>query len=122
MTGKYYICRGIGSDKFLWILPEDQLEILQEKIEEGIKLKDKAARSFLRRFRSSVNELVLDKQNRIMIPPKLQAYAEIADRKITYLGDRDRIEIWDAAKWKAIDEEGDDFNEEAQIACEDFGF
>jgi MraZ protein len=71
---------------------------------------DEALRDFERRVFPSASEVELDGQGRLVIPPKLRAYAGLTS-EVTVAGVRDHIEIWDRAAWQEyqerLDAEGD---------------
>ncbi len=56
-------------------------------------------RRFRRVFIGGASECPIDKQNRILIPPSLRAYAELK-KDITIVGVIDHFEIWSLEKWE----------------------
>lgn len=60
-------------------------------------------RDFERRIYPSASEIELDAQGRIVIPPRLRAYAKLTT-EVTVAGVRDHFEIWDRATWQAYQE------------------
>ncbi len=60
-------------------------------------------RDFERRIYPSASEIELDSQGRMIVPPKLRAYAHL-ESEATIAGVRDHIEIWDRASWQAYQE------------------
>lgn len=44
-------------------------------------------------------EATLDRQGRVLIPPKLAQYAGLS-RDVTVAGVDDRMEIWDTGEWE----------------------
>ncbi len=61
-------------------------------------------RNFERAFVAHAFKISCDPQGRIVIPQTLKEYAGIG-RDVMLVGTLDRIEIWDYAKWKAMDED-----------------
>ena len=61
-------------------------------------------RNFERAFVAHAFKISCDPQGRIVIPQSLKEYAGIG-RDVMLVGTLDRIEIWDYAKWKAMDED-----------------
>ena len=59
------------------------------------------ARGIQRFFFSGAAEVQLDKQGRILIPQNLRDYASL-DKEIVFTGASNRVEIWDADKWKSL--------------------
>jgi MraZ protein len=56
------------------------------------------SRDLKRFFFSSANEVMLDKQGRIVIPPNLREYAAL-EHDVMIIGASSHIEIWDKKKW-----------------------
>ncbi len=59
----------------------------------------KEGRRLQRFFFSGAAEAELDRQGRVMIPAPLLEYAQLA-RDVVVAGVRDRVEIWDRARWR----------------------
>ena len=51
-----------------------------------------------RMFFSTAFEAALDRQGRVLVPPKLASYAGLS-RDVTVAGVDDRLEIWDTEEW-----------------------
>src|SRR5699024_6265351 len=88
-----------GLDDCLFIYPEDEWTILENKLKQ-LPLTKKDARKFTRFFLSGASELEVDKQGRISIPQPLRNYAKLT-KQCTVIGVSSRIEIWDDAVWQA---------------------
>lgn len=73
-----------------WYKIEDRIISLAEKSEN--------MRRFRRVFIGGAFKCVCDKQERILIPPTLRAYAELS-KEIVLVGVLDHIEIWSRANW-----------------------
>ena len=82
--------RGIEKCLTLYTLPEWN-RIVREL--ETLNLYDSDARMFARLFFRGATELILDEQNRILLPKRLLEYAEI-DKDVILTGYLNRIEIW----------------------------
>jgi MraZ protein len=63
---------------------------------------DPGARAFLRQFCASASVCHLDRQGRILIPPKLRQYADI-DTEACVIGMMRKLEVWSPARWEAYD-------------------
>ncbi|MEI6455996.1 MAG: division/cell wall cluster transcriptional repressor MraZ [bacterium] len=75
-------------------------------------------RNFVRLFYNGATELMLDSQNRLLLPKSLLAYAAIEKETILFAYS-DRIEIWNKEKYrKLLSDEPEDF---AQLAEEVMG-
>ena len=75
------------------------LEIQQQLLELR---NDGSARAFLRQFCASASVCNLDRQGRILIPPKLRQYAMI-DSEALVIGMLKKLEIWSPARWEAYE-------------------
>ena len=62
-----------------------------------------AARQSQRLFVGQSEELRLDAQARILLSPNLRKFAEL-DKELVLVGQIDKFEIWDAARWDACQE------------------
>ncbi len=61
-------------------------------------------RNFERAFVAHAFKISCDPQGRIVIPQSLKEYAGLG-RDVMLVGTLDRIEIWDYARWQAMDED-----------------
>jgi MraZ protein len=75
---------------------------LTEKVREGA-----TSQYALRAFAANAHEVKPDSQGRISIPQRLRDYAGL-DRDAVVIGALDRIEIWDAARWRQLEAASDD--------------
>ena len=88
----------IGLDRCLFVFPAETFAIYKEKL-DAISLANKDAREFTRFFFAGAGECELDKQGRILIPPKLRAYAKL-EKDVTVVGVSGRVELWNTADWE----------------------
>ena len=73
-----------------------------EKVEGSIlAVKTSAMSDFRRFFLGNSCECTCDKQDRILIPKSLRAYANL-EKEIVLVGNLDRFEIWDRDKWDKV--------------------
>jgi MraZ protein len=79
--------------KAVWLEIQEQLLGLQN---------DAGSRAFLRQFCASASVCNVDRQGRILIPPKLRQYAEI-DSEALLIGVVKKLEVWAPARWEAYD-------------------
>ena len=79
--------------KAVWLEIQEQLLALRS---------DASTRAFLRQFCASANVCNLDRQGRILIPPKLRQYADI-DSEALLIGVVRKFELWSPARWEAYD-------------------
>ena len=110
-----------GVDRCLFAFPPDEWSAFKANIKANADLSAKG-RQLSRMFFSMAFEATLDRQGRVLIPPKLAEYAGL-DRGVTIAGVDDRLEIWDTEEWNryltGADESFGDIIEE--LAGRDFG-
>ena len=103
-----------GLENTLSIYPNDEWDKFAEKINS---LPTKQSRTLKRFFVASAQDLSPDAQGRILIPQVLRDYAGLSKNAVV-IGMTDHIEIWDEARWNALDltpESIEDIMEEAGI-------
>lgn len=86
-----------GLDRCLFIYPQEEWTILEEKLKK-LPLAKQEARAFVRFFFSGAAELEFDKQGRVLLPNNLRDYAGL-EKDIVVVGVSSRIEIWDKQAW-----------------------
>lgn len=77
-------------------------------------------RNAVRSFAAGAAEATPDKQGRISIPQHLRAFAGL-EREVVVTGAINRIEIWDATKWREIDAEAERSLTAARPGLDDIG-
>ena len=65
---------------------------------EAAPRKDAQYRSFVRHLFAHTEEVTLDSQGRLLIPPPLREYARL-EREAVLVGALTRVEAWAAANW-----------------------
>ena len=90
-----------GLDDCLFAFTDTQWDAFLEKIGT---LPIAKARSMERYFVGNSNDAEMDEQGRIKIPAKLREIAGL-EKEVTIVGLRERLEIWDTARWNAMNEE-----------------
>ena len=83
-----------GFEKCLSLYPKQSWEPLFAKI-STLNDFDPAVRSFRRYFLNGATEVELDSSGRLLLPPNLKEYAELA-KDIVLVSAVDKIEIWSA--------------------------
>jgi transcriptional regulator MraZ len=110
-----------GVDRCLFAFPPEEWAAFKTNIKANADLSAKG-RQLSRMFFSMAFEATLDRQGRVLIPPKLAGYAGLS-REVTVAGVDDRLEIWDTEEWNryvtGADESFADIIEE--FAGRDFG-
>lgn len=77
-------------------------------------------RNVVRSFGAGATEATPDKQGRISIPAHLRSFAHL-EREVVVIGAINRIEIWDAAKWRELDAEAERSLTAARPGLDDIG-
>ena len=86
----------IGLENSLLVFPKEKWEAVNESF-NSVPLSDSGA---LRYIRANVARCEPDKQGRFVLPPILRKYANLTG-DVTFLGQGDHAEIWDAAAYEA---------------------
>ena len=102
-----------GFDGCISIYKEEQFIAYVQKIQDLPYEKGKV-RAYSRSLLSSVVELTIDKQWRLLVPKKTLEEYKI-ENKVMIIGQYDHIEIWDLARWNEYKEKS---NEEFEINAE----
>ena len=84
-------------DPCLALYPEMAWSDFCAKLEAAPR-KDEQYRSFVRHLFAHTEEVTLDGQGRLLIPPPLREYAEL-ERDAVLVGALTRVELWAAARW-----------------------
>ena len=96
--GKMFIITK-GLDGCLFVYSASAWEVLEDNINQ---LPLSKSRNLQRFFFSSAADCVPD--GRVLIPQNLREYAAL-QKEVTIIGVSGRVEIWNTARWKAINEE-----------------
>jgi len=105
-----------GIDPCLWLYPVDTWEPWAARV-SALPLTDPQARNFQRLMLGGAADAVPDRQGRINLPPYLRQYANL-DSQVVIVGLYDHCEIWNAERWRALQEsnENDPEGRAAQFA------
>lgn len=97
-----------GLDRCLAIYPLEEWEQLAARV-SGLPITNRRARALRRRFFSNAADATLDKQGRVLVPPRLREYAGL-DGEVVITGLDTYIELWNPDSWHEERErvEGDD--------------
>ncbi len=100
-------------DNCIYAYPQDVWEELEKKA-VNLPLTNKSARRFKRMFFASAQDVNIDSQGRILIPPVLRNDSGIT-KEVVVLGNLDHIELWPKDNWekelKALKESEEDLSE-----------
>ena len=97
-----------GFEKCLTLYPEKSWQPVVAKISQ-LNDFDPKVREFRRQFLGGATEVELDSAGRILLPPTLKEFAGLS-KDIILVAALDKIEIWDALKYKKF---FDEFSPEA---------
>lgn len=81
-----------GLEHCLYLYPEDHWAAVEERLER-INAFSQEGRTVIRQFLRSADDVALDNQNRLALPPSLAEWAGITNKAI-FIGSGSRIEIW----------------------------
>lgn len=102
-----------GFDKCLTIYTKTDWQKETDKL-QGLNSFNKKDRMFIRLFNNGASEVQIDGASRILIPKKLQEYAELENELVLYAYEN-KIEIWSAKNHaEMFDISADDFAELAE--------
>lgn len=73
---------------------------LMEKSKRGPR-----ERQAVRAFAGNAAEASIDRQGRMLIPGHLRTFASL-ERDVVITGNVNKVEIWDAGRWREVDREG----------------
>ena len=108
---RFFITRGL--DNCLFMFPEEEWKAQEAKF-KSMPFTKAQSRKFNRLYFSGAQEVVFDKQGRVLLPKYLKDFADIK-RDIMVIGVANRIEIWDLHKWKEFyNSERDSFEKIAE--------
>lgn len=83
----------------MFAFPPEEWAAFKANIKANADLSAKG-RQLSRMFFSMAFEASLDRQGRVLIPPKLAQYAGL-QKEVTIAGVDDRLEIWDNDEWNS---------------------
>jgi MraZ protein len=93
---KFFVTRGL--EKCIFMFAENEWKLQEQKFRD-LSFTKQDARTFNRMFFSGAVDVVPDNQGRFLIPQYLKDFAGITASTVL-IGVSNRIEIWDAARWK----------------------
>ena len=112
----------VKSDIFencLILYPYDEWEIQVSRLRKKINPYKREHNNFLRGFFKGTAEVVLDSNNRLLIPKKLMELIT-QGKEVVLFGQDGKIEIWDKEKYEQLDDSNDDFASSAEKLMDDF--
>jgi MraZ protein len=94
----FVLSRGMG--KCLTLYPMSSWQPIVQKI-NSLNEFDPKVRAFRRQFLGGATEVELDSAGRMLLPPTLKEHADLS-KDIILVAALDKIEIWDAPKYKKL--------------------
>ncbi len=86
-----------GTDGSLAIYPEAAFSRLAERLAQASPTRQEV-RAFTRLFYAQAQQVELDVQGRVRVPPELAAWAGL-QKDVVLLGVQDHLELWAADRW-----------------------
>ncbi len=87
-----------GLDNCLFVYPRASWEKVAAKL-QSLSFAQADTRAFNRFILSGAAEVEVDSAGRILIPDHQKEFAGL-DKTVVFTGVSDRVEVWDAEKWK----------------------
>ena len=91
-----------------------------EKKLQGLSSFKKEVKYVKRLYIGSAQEVSLDSNGRLLIPKSMREYAGL-ERDVVWVGQIDKVELWESSAWKQMNEEAEDNTEAIQEAITDLG-
>lgn len=88
------------SGQFLKVMPPEQFRAVAEKLKTDPKITPKERTVFLRLFYSGAQQVVSDKQGRVIIPEELGKAVGLST-EVVLVGALETFELWNPAAWAA---------------------
>lgn len=95
MTGKLVVAKGLGECLYVYSA-EEYREFIRRLMDQDDF--DPRFRQVRRFFTSGAIETELDSAGRITLPVNLREHARL-EKDVAVIGNGNRIELWDAARW-----------------------
>jgi MraZ protein len=92
--------------KCLDVYPLDEWLRFEEEIRKKSRFERRMV-SFQNYYLGGASECVVDKQGRILIPPRLRQYANLK-RDVVWVSALDKFRLWDQEAWKKVFAEGEE--------------
>jgi len=86
----------------LLMYPEPEWQPIRDKLNKLSSFNPKS-RALQRRLIGYAENVVMDGAGRVLIPPTLRSYAAL-DKRVMLVGQGNKFELWDEAKWQAQQE------------------
>jgi MraZ protein len=87
----------VDKDRCLLIYPELTWVEIEKKIND-LPSFNNATRILKRLYVGHANEVEMDTQGRVLLPPKLREFAGLS-KKVALVGQGEHMELWDEERW-----------------------
>ena len=87
-------------DRCLWIYPMAAWEEVEAQFRDAPNM-NPAVKRFSRMLIGNANEIELDGNGRIVVPPLLRDYAGL-DKKVMLVGQLNKFELWSEDAWQTL--------------------
>lgn len=109
-----------GLDGCLFLYPMVEWNKLEERL-KALPLTNASARAFQRLFLAGAQDVELDRQSRVTIPPRLREYAGV-NKDVVLVGVSNRVELWSLESWQTYQTQAQAGYEDVAEKMVDFGF
>ena len=109
-----------GLDGCLFLYPMTEWGKMEERL-KALPMTNASARAFQRLFLAGAQDVEVDRQSRVTIPPRLREYAGVA-KDVVLVGVSSRVELWALEKWQAYQDTAQAEYEDVAEKMVDFGF
>lgn len=109
-----------GLDGCLFLYPMTEWQKLEDKL-KALPLTNASARAFARLFLAGAQDVEVDRQFRVTVPPRLREYAGVI-KDVVLIGVSNRVELWALERWTAYQDEAQKGYEDVAEKMVDFGF
>jgi MraZ protein len=103
---EFYV-RADSSGRFLRVMPPEQFRAVGDKLNANPSVSPKERAEFLRRFYSGSQQVVADKQGRMLVPEELGKALGLAGEAVL-VGAFETFEIWNPETWEATKRAGEE--------------
>lgn len=93
---------------------------MEERL-KALPMTNASARAFQRLFLAGAQDVEVDRQSRVTIPPRLREYASVV-KDVVLVGVSSRVELWAQEKWQAYQDTAQAGYEDVAEKMVDFGF
>lgn len=109
-----------GLDGCLFLYPMDEWRKMEERL-KALPMTNANARAFQRLFLAGAQDVEIDRQFRVTIPPRLREYAGVV-KDVVLVGVSSRVELWAQEKWQSYQKDAQQGYEDVAEKMVDFGF